>query len=64
VLERIAQDGTASGEDKALAHFMLAMELKFDGERAPAKKHLRAALDVGGLTDRDRKQAEAALADL
>src|SRR5262249_26631296 len=28
----------SSGEDKALAHFMLGMEHKIDGEREPAKK--------------------------
>ncbi len=55
---------TSTGEDKALAHFMLGMEHKIDGEREPAKKQLQAALAVGALEARERKQAEAALAEV
>jgi tetratricopeptide (TPR) repeat protein len=62
LLSRVAE--IATGEDKALAHFMLGMEHKFDGEREPAKKHLCAALEAGGLPERERAQVEAALLEV
>jgi tetratricopeptide (TPR) repeat protein len=62
MLQKIAEIST--GEDKALAHFMLGMEHKIDGEREPAKKQLQAALAVGALDERERKQAESALGEV
>lgn len=51
-------------ETRALAHFMLGMEHKFDGERAPAKQHLEAALALAALPDDARSTAQSAMQDL
>jgi tetratricopeptide (TPR) repeat protein len=62
MLARVAE--TASGEDKALAHLLLALEHKFDGERDPAKKNLQAALSSKALSPDDQARAQAALAEV
>lgn len=51
-------------ETRALAHFMLGMEHKFDGERAPAKQHLEAALALEALPADARATADQAMQDL
>lgn len=61
-LRALTKDGDP--EVSGLAHYMLAMELKFDGERRPAKEHLEAALKSKGLSDEDRERAQAVLSAL
>ena len=47
--------------ESAMAHFMLGMDYKFDGDRASAKEHLQTALASDALPDDERQQAENAL---
>lgn len=53
-----------NGEEAALASFMLGMEHKHDGERAPAKKLLQTALDSGKLPKNETEAAKKALAEV
>jgi tetratricopeptide (TPR) repeat protein len=54
---------SADAETKALAHFMLGMEHKFDGDRRPAKDHLEKAIQLG-LPPHEKASADQALQDL
>lgn len=51
-------------EDAALAHYMLGMEHKHDGERADAKRHLEAAVKSNALAGDAAEKAKAALKDI
>jgi tetratricopeptide (TPR) repeat protein len=64
--KRALEKMTASkvAEDAALAHYMLAMEYKIDGERAIAKRHLEAALATKALPKAELASATAVLAEL
>ncbi len=62
ILERLCKQG--DGVDAALGRFMMAMEKKFDGDRAGAKAAFQDALSGGSLPPEYREQAERALADL
>jgi hypothetical protein len=62
VLTRLT--GSTVPEDAAIAHFMLGMEYKFDGERALAKKHFETALKGNALPEREKSQAEEALKEV
>lgn len=55
-----SEDAAVSG----LAHYMLGMEHKFDGQRREATSHLEAALAGGGLAPEDAANVRAALDDL
>jgi tetratricopeptide (TPR) repeat protein len=61
-LEKMTQSKVA--EDSAIAHYMLAMEYKIDGERAIAKRHLEAALATNKLPPAELASAKAALAEV
>jgi tetratricopeptide (TPR) repeat protein len=54
----------ANGEDQALAHLMLGLEHKFDGERDLAKTHLEQAIRLKALAPEDLARAEAALSEV
>ena len=56
--------GIEDEETRAVAHFMLAMEHKFDGERQPAKAHFEKALAIDALPENERVMAASALEDL
>jgi tetratricopeptide (TPR) repeat protein len=61
-LQKLIESNVA--EDSALANFMLGMEHKHDGERAPAKKLLQTALDSGKLPPAETAAAQKALAEV
>lgn len=50
--------------ESAYAHLMLGMELKLDGRRADAKRHLEAALAAGALPEAETETAQAALKEV
>ena len=62
LLERLSK--TAPEAEAALAHLTLGLERKHDGERAPARKHIEAALASGRLPKDEAAIARAALEDL
>ena len=56
---------TSTEDDVAsLAHYMLGMELKFDGDRADAKNHLKLAVERGGLAPEEQERVQEALNSL
>lgn len=50
--------------EAAMAHLLLGLEHKFDGQRADAKKHLHAAVESGRLPKDELAMAQAALAEV
>ena len=62
ILERLSKQ--AEGVERAMGRFMLAMEKKFDGDRAGAKEAFEDALTLAELPDEYREQATRALAEL
>ncbi|MCK6546630.1 hypothetical protein L6R52_12340 [Myxococcota bacterium] len=61
-LQKVAEGKVA--DESALAHFMLGMEYKFDGERDLAKRHLQTAVASPLLPPLERGQAEKALTEV
>lgn len=57
----LSEKGTG---DRALAHYLLAMELKFDGDRGAAKKHFEKALELRELPPEETVRIQAALESL